>query len=303
MLGQPEVTSSRTIRKTFVELCTEEEETPGLRRSSSDSEISDSSSGPSGDNPWDSKGDRDPCLLDRNSSGNSNASLSGLPLSQSNPGATHLTWNSSSEGSEGLPATVVADAVDTCGIDLEAAMALHKKMWDLSTDPDLRDVLSKHFPGMVHRMDISVYVPRDLKTGRPLSLGSTHHPIGTCQRSYFVVRGSCRKGIDCLYCHAAHEEKLVRERSSGRRKYNLRINKRGSDKAAGVSSSNCPQNGECMNVSDGKKGAVPLGYSPNQPYQVETRHSNRAGPQVAPARNPSQAGSPPKPFLPTRISL
>jgi hypothetical protein len=184
-----------TVRRTFVEL--EEDTNPEIRvltRSNSDSQLSSSlsSSGKSA-----------------SVSSSQNHEIVKSPPLATKELLTHLTWQSSSEsGAEG---SIDVDKGSGIGsgiegsIDVDKALALHEQIWDLcESGLDLRDVLVNHFPDV----DLQQYVPRDPATGELTSLGSVRHLIGDCQRCYFIIRNSCRKGMKCLYCHAPHDETL-----------------------------------------------------------------------------------------------
>lgn len=178
-----------TVKKTFVEVVSEDQSGYGMsriKRSSSDSKLSDLSltADPSS---WSSSTNN----YDGNDGNNNDQSLS-------NSWASHYAIN----------------------MGLRETLNLHKKIWDLcaeSDGKDIRDVISTDFEDV----DIKQYVPRDLDSDEYLSLGSVLHLVGSCQPCHFISKGRCHKAETCLYCHAKHAAPMRRPRKSKKQRTNM----------------------------------------------------------------------------------
>jgi len=48
------------------------------------------------------------------------------------------------------------------------------------------------------------------------SVGSVWHASGECRRCNFFLKGRCRNGIDCLFCHLPHEQRRKMSRQEKR---------------------------------------------------------------------------------------
>lgn len=148
---------------------------------------------------------------------------------------------------------------------LDEAMQVYQKISDLvEKGTDLRDVLSTDMAGV----DLTRYVPVDPSTGKPTSLGSVRHLVGSCAPCKFLSKRQCRKGETCLHCHFEHEAPPQKRshRKYEHYKYRLRLQAKA---AKSVNQQIAGQDGHA--IIDGKRTSCQT--KKDQPVPAGTRIS------------------------------